>query len=383
MALFTDPDEPQGIPAAPHADGTTYARGFRLSHESLALTHRHSAALRERSHNPIGPGQVLAVCLLFLMPTVLSMAQSAPEGLSNRPPLIAAVPDAMPSGPLSEAISRPVPNIGYPSAAEKLGFDCHAFTPSANDTLDRAGRQWQAEWAVGNKLAAELEGQATVIEDLALTKYVNRLEQAIVRSSDLHGCFHVKLLNDVEANAFSLPGGFLYVTSGLILLTDSEGELTAALAHESGHITARHFARIERQRRIWGRLILAGGPAGYLVRRFLGSLLTRKLIRNAEFEADRLSLKYQSASGYDPGELSRLLQSVFQDQGKPPSFVERLFETHPSTTTRIKRLDKLRRRLSPAATDYAVDTSDFHQAKERLALLLKLANADAPPAKTP
>jgi predicted Zn-dependent protease len=310
------------------------------------------------------------------MPSVLSVAQSAHEELPNRAPLVAAVPDAMPSGSLSEAISRLVPNIGSLSTADKLGSDCQAFPLSTNYAFDRADRQWQAERAVGSKFATEVEKQATLIEDPALTEYVNRLEQVIVRSSHLRGCFHVKLLNDVEANAFSLPGGFLYVTSGLILLADSEGELTAALAHETGHVTARHFAQIERQRRIWGRLVLAGGPAGYLVRRFLGSLLTRKLIRNSEFEADRLSLKYQSASGYDPGEFSRLLQSVFQDEDKPASFVERLFATHPSTTTRIKRLNELTGRLSPATTDYAVDTSDFHQAKERLALLLKLANAD-------
>ena len=82
-------------------------------------------------------------------------------------------------------------------------------------------------------------------------------------------------------------------------MAHSESEITAALAHETAHVMARHFARIEHKRQIWGRVALAGGPAGYLIRRTAGSLLTRKLIRNSEFEADRLCLKYQSASGYE------------------------------------------------------------------------------------
>jgi Peptidase family M48 len=378
MALFTDPDKSQAIAAAPHADETSPARVFP-PYEASAITYRHSGGLAARPGKPIRPGQVLTVhCLVLLMTNVLSVAQTEPKGLWNPVPPIAAVPDPVPSASRPEAISQPVSNMGALSASGKLGSDC-----SANNASDRAGRQWQAEWAVGNKLAAEVERQATFIEDPALKEYVNRLEQAIVRSSELRGCFHVTLLNDVEANAFSLPGGFLYVTSRLILLADSEGQLTAALAHETGHVSARHYARIERERRIWGRLALVGGPAGYLARRFLGSLLTRKLIRNAEFEADRLSLKYQIASRFDPGEFSRLLQSVFQEQGKPPSFGERLVATHPPITTRIKRLDKLTDRLSPATTDYTVDTSDFHQAKKRLALLLKLTNSDASPSEEP
>jgi predicted Zn-dependent protease len=112
---------------------------------------------------------------------------------------------------------------------------------------------------------------------------------------------------------------------------------------------------------------------GYLARRLLGPLLTRKLIRNSEFEADQLSLQYQSASGYDPHEFSRLFKNAFQDQGKAPSFVDRMLNTHPLTSTRIKRLDKVRDRLPPETMNQPVDASRFLHAKERLAALLKVA----------
>ena len=70
-----------------------------------------------------------------------------------------------------------------------------------------------------------------LITEPAITEYLNHLEQVIVRDSHLRGCFVVKLVNDGETNAYSLPGGFLYVTTGLILNSDNEAELLGALAH--------------------------------------------------------------------------------------------------------------------------------------------------------
>ena len=262
------------------------------------------------------------------------------------------------------------------SIVDGVGEVCPTSAPTANSSF---GHEWQAEWMEGKKLAAEIEKEEPLIGDPALTEYLNRLEQTIVRSSGLRGCFVVKLLEDAEANAFSLPGGFLYVTSGLVLVIENEGELTAALAHETGHVTARHFARIDHKRRIGGRLALAGGPAGYLVRLFVGPLLTRKLIRNSEFEADRLCLTYQRASGHDPREFSRLLQNAFQEEDKRVSFIGRLFDTHPLITTRLKRLDKLTEHLQPMITDYNVDAKDFHAFKGRLLGLLRSANIPVPP----
>jgi predicted Zn-dependent protease len=81
-------------------------------------------------------------------------------------------------------------------------------------------------------------------------------------------------------------------------------------------------------------------------------------------------LKYQSASGYDPREFSRLLQDALQGDGKPESFVERLFDTHPLITSRVKRLDKLVDPLSPVLVDYKADTGSFNNFKQRLLDLL-------------
>ena len=357
---------------ATDASQAAFSSPLRLFNVVLNTTHPNTRNIRGQKRI-CGREKLIALCCLFLfvMESVLTRAQSVLQEPTSPVPLISVDSSAVSAAHLLETIHGSARDDAQ-FAVDKLTPTCQGI-PLSTDAFDRASRQWQAEWTTGNQLAEKIERDATLIEDPGLTAYMNSLERTIVRHSDLHGCFRVKILHDPEPNAFALPGGFLYITTGLLLIADSEGELTAALAHENAHVTAHHFARIDQKRRLCGRLVLAGGPAGYLVRRFLGPLLTRKLIRNSEFEADQLSLQYQSASGYDPSEFSRLLHNAFQDQGKPPSFLERLFDTHPLTSTRIKRLDKAKDRLPPRTMDQPVDTSRFQQAKERLVALLKVA----------
>jgi Zn-dependent protease with chaperone function len=345
--------------------------------QTFFSTSRPTAVAFTFDHHSVGGRwHIYVCCLLIAMLNALALAQSGREAPSPVP--LVALDSRPVSAELSlEADYRParVGDAQFP--ADKLAPGCQGVTLSTNNTLTSMSNQWQAEWTTGSELAAKIEQDTPVVEDPVLMAYINSLELAIVRRSGLRGCFLVKILDTSEINAFSLPGGFLYLTSGLILIADNEGELTAALAHETGHVTARHFAKVEHKMRVGRRVALATGPAGYLVRRLLGPLLIRKLIRNTEFEADQLSLQYQIASGYDPNEFSRLLQSTLQDQDKPPSFIGRLFETHPLISTRIKRLDKMRNQLPPRTIDQPTDSSKFNQAKARLATLRNLESPDS------
>ena len=268
-----------------------------------------------------------------------------------------------------------------PSAT--LGPSCQDIeSPPARSTENEMGlRTLRAEWTVGKKLSADAERNATIMVDPATTQYLNRIGQALIHNAGLKGCFTVKVIKDVTPNAYSLPGGFLYVTSRLILMADDESELAAALAHEIAHVNARHFTRINHRRRVGGQLALVGGPAGYLTRRLFGPLVTLKLQRNSEYDADRLGFSYLSASGYDPTAIVRLLQSAFEDDPQAP-FFDRLFDTHPLTTTRVKRLNRMARRSAPRDADYVVDTDEFQNIRARVSLLtnIPISNDDDQPA---
>jgi len=252
---------------------------------------------------------------------------------------------------------------------ETIPCDSHGPTGRQAPNGGKRKRQ-QREWELGKQLAADAEQNAVMITDDFIVQYVNRLEQKIVNQSALPGCFIVKILVDPEPNASSLPGGFIYLTTGLLALSDSEGELAAALAHETAHVTAQHMTHFLTQSRIWGHVASWTGPPGFLLRRYMGPLLMFSLIRKDEFEADRLGLLYQVASGYDPEEFCTLLQKAIPQSGNGGPLFERLYNSHPATEERVKRLKSLGRRTMPPQADSLVTTSDFQEMKARFARIL-------------
>ena len=257
------------------------------------------------------------------------------------------------------------------SSPSTRSSDCDLIQGSSlPTTLSKKMQEQREEWALGKKLAADAERHLDFVTQDFLLRYVNRLEWNIVKSSGLSGCFIVKILLDSEPNAYSLPGGFVYLTTGLIDAVESEGQLVSALAHETGHITARHLTRVETQIRVWRRLALTGGPATYVLQRLLGPLLLLNLLRNKEFEADQLGLDYAVAAGYDPIEFCGLLLIAFPDDEHGESFFEHLYDTHPSTNARITRLQAVARMMLLANTTYVINTSDFTEMKMRFAVMM-------------
>src|SRR6201981_671926 len=361
MTFFATHSDSHARHSAADVNQAAFASSRRLSDRVQGLDHRNARTVIERKHIYKRKNIFVLWCLLFLMSSALTLAQSGTHSPTSLVPRISVDTCADSGTHFPEMEHRSVRDGDTQFPVDKLAPGGQGVSLSTNTAVNRANRQWQAEWTPGSQLAAKTEQDATVIEDPVLTAYVNSLERTIVKRSDLQGCFLFQIRDHPEDKAFWLRGGFLYITTGVLLVADSEGELTAALPHETGHVTARHFARIDQKRRVWGRVALAGGPVGYLARRLFGPLLMRKLIRNSEFEADQLSLQYQSAYGYHTHEFSRLLKNAFQDQGKAPSFVDRLLNTHPLTSTRIKRLDKVRDRFPPGTANQPTDKRRFLQ----------------------
>ncbi len=157
--------------------------------------------------------------------------------------------------------------------------------------------------------------------------------------------FHV--LTDPETiNAFALPGGQVFITDGLLKKLETEGELAGVLAHEIGHVVARHsaeqIAKSQLTQGLTGAAVLATynpndpnsrGSAG--VAMMIGQLVGMKFGRNDELEADKLGVRFMSEAGYDPRSMESLMKVLEASGGsRQPEF----FSTHPNPENRIVKI---------------------------------------------
>src|SRR5437762_13198174 len=128
----------------------------------------------------------------------------------------------------------------------------------------------EKEIALGKQLAEEVRRQSKLLDDPIVTEYVNRLGQNLVRNSDAKVPFTFQIVEGDQLNAFALPGGFVFVNTGLIEATETEAELAGAMAHEVAHVAARHITRQATRGQVGNYatlpLILLGGWTGYAIR---------------------------------------------------------------------------------------------------------------------
>src|SRR5881296_2457028 len=232
------------------------------------------------------------------------------------------------------------------------------------------------EIAMGRQLAAEIERQVKLIDDPAITEYVNRVGQNLVRNSDAKVPFTIKVVESDEINAFALPGGFFYVNSGLILAADDESELAAVMAHEIAHVAARHGTKQASKAELVNfasiPLIFMGGVGGFAIRQAAGFLIPLQFLqfsRGDEAEADYLGLQYLYKTGYDPGAAVSFFEKLQAKESARPGSVSKMFSTHPPTGDRIEMTKKNIEQILPDKDQYVVTTSEFNKVRTQLAQL--------------
>ena len=231
----------------------------------------------------------------------------------------------------------------------------------------------EKEMALGRQLAVEVERQARLLDDPLITEYVNRVAQNLVRHSDVQFPVTVKVIESDQANAFTLPGGHIFLDTSLIRLSESEAELASAIAHELAHVAARHATRQASREQLANiatvPLGMVVGPAGMLARQAAGVGLPLgflKFSRVFETEADMLGLQYMYESGYDPSAAIDMFERVEAQERKQPGKVKRLFSTHPMTPDRISKTQKNISYLLPGRVEYVVNTSEYEDIRQRL-----------------
>jgi predicted Zn-dependent protease len=231
------------------------------------------------------------------------------------------------------------------------------------------------EIALGKGLAQEVERSSKLIDDPVIVEYVNRVGQNLVRNSDAHVPFTIKVIDSDEVNAFALPGGFFYVNSGLIMRAQEEAELAGVMAHEISHVTARHGTKQATKGEMMQlatiplMLLGPGGWAGYGIYQALQlaiPLSYLKFSRDDEKEADFLGLQYMYKAGYDPNAYITFFERIQSDEKRRPGTIPKFFSTHPPTPDRIAATQKEIARILPEKDEYIVTTSEFDQVRARL-----------------
>jgi predicted Zn-dependent protease len=189
-----------------------------------------------------------------------------------------------------------------------------------------------------------------VYDDIELTGYVATIGGRLAANSELPDLeFTFTVLNSPVVNAFAMPGGYVYVTRGLIALANSEAELAGVLAHEIGHVTGRHSA--QRYSRAMatgmGMTILdawLGGGAASQAAQLGAHMYLASYSRAQENEADVLGIRYLRRAGYDPyaeadflrslSDHSQLLKQIYSPDSRERS-LDQFFASHPQTSDRV------------------------------------------------
>jgi predicted Zn-dependent protease len=232
------------------------------------------------------------------------------------------------------------------------------------------------ELAIGRGMALEVERESRLIDDAVVTEYVNRVGQNLARNSDAKLPFTIKVIDSDEINAFALPGGFMFVNTGLLLKTQNEAELAGVMAHEIAHVAARHGTRQASRAELVNYasipLIFMGGWAGYAIREAAALAVPMGFLqfsRGFEAQADYLGLQYMDRSGYDPVAFVDFFEKIESLEKRKPGTIARAFSSHPMTGTRIRNAQKeIQNDLQPKP-QYVLDTSEFHDVQTRLDML--------------
>lgn len=223
------------------------------------------------------------------------------------------------------------------------------------------------ELQIGREVAAAAEQQFGLVEDAALQAYVHGLGTQLAQASErpeLPWTFQV--VDDATPNAFAAPGGFIFITRGLLALLRNEAELVSILGHEIGHVTARHSVAMMSRAQLAQLGLGIGSIISPTVAQF-GDLATGGLQllflsygRDAERQADDLGYRYALEQGYDVREMVNVfaaLQQSAQLAGQSP--VPSWLASHPYPEDRIQRIEKRLATLPAAATPRRVGEDEY------------------------
>jgi len=240
----------------------------------------------------------------------------------------------------------------------------------------------EQEYYIGRAVGAGIVSAYRPWSDAAATRYVNLVGAALARVSDTpetFGGYHVLILDSDEINAFAAPGGLIFVTRGLLRCCPDEDAVAAVLAHEVGHVQAKHGLQAIKKSRLTEALTLigtesakqlGGAELAQLTTAFEGSIgdITTTMVNNGysrsfEYDADRIAVTLLGRLGYDPAAIIMMFEQMQQRL----SHDRRGFgHTHPAPGDRIAELVKAQPRLRTTHQPATLRQARFNQALARI-----------------
>lgn len=229
----------------------------------------------------------------------------------------------------------------------------------------------EEEWQMGQQLEAEIAREMDLVRDPSALAYVNEVGQRIVNQTNMRQLpweFHI--VDDPSINAFNIPGGHVYVHTGLIEAADNASQLAGVMAHEIAHGVSRHAT--ERLTKAYGLQIAAGAVLGQnpgiieqIVAQIAGSGAIAKFSRDDEREADQLGVGYMYQGGYNPEGMVEMFETLLQERQRRPSDIEQFFSTHPLNEERIADIERELSRL-PNRSGLITQESGFRNLQARV-----------------
>ncbi len=195
------------------------------------------------------------------------------------------------------------------------------------------------ERAIGAKMAAQIRAEKKIFSDRVVSDYVNRTGQRIARLSDRPDIpYQFTVIEDKTPNAFAVPGGYVYVHTGLLRVLDNQAQLAGVLAHEISHIVARHSVKQLQEGlglQILTTLVFGGSSSATQTAVNVGlALVMRGYSRDAEAEADAFGTLYMARAGFNPEGMAQVMDKLATLSGSGEGFWENLASDHPPAAKR-------------------------------------------------
>ena len=204
------------------------------------------------------------------------------------------------------------------------------------------------EIAIGQDVAQKMEAKFGVLQDAKRTAYIDQIGQTLAKKSSRPNLtYHFTILDSPDINAFAAPGGFIFITKGILDFLKDESELAGIIGHEIGHVTQKHVIKAIQK----ANLLSAGADFASAygsnpqlreeLANFTTNLLIKGLSRQDELEADAVGTELMTTGGgYTPLGMRDAMARLGQMEGKS-SIVKHLTQTHPPAADRVKAINQV------------------------------------------